>query len=66
MGCESRETQWLINKLGVGGMLGEGRLTSHHSLIYGNPFIYVFWGTWGMFQGSLGIFLGTMRGYGLT
>ena len=22
-----------------------------------NPFIFVFWGTWGMFQGSLGIFL---------
>ena len=23
----------------------------------GNPFIFVFWGTWGMFQGSVGIFL---------
>ena len=23
----------------------------------GNPSIFVFWGTWGMFQGSVGIFL---------
>ena len=26
----------------------------------GNPFIFVFWGTWGMFQGSVGIFLESM------
>ncbi len=25
--------------------------------ITGNPFIFVFWGTWGMFQGSVGIVL---------
>ena len=25
----------------------------------GNLFIFVFWGTWGLFQGSIGIFLET-------
>ena len=27
----------------------------------GNPSIFVFWGTWGMFQGSAGIFLDCYR-----
>ena len=36
-------------------------------LVYeGNPFIFVFWGTWSMFQGSVGIFLDTSGNVGKT
>ena len=31
--------------------------TLNHSVYQGNPFIFVFWCTWGMFLGSVGIFL---------